>query len=129
MVSPNIEVDTFTKWSFISAMACTGAYFDTTMGSLQRDGEERKFFKSLSRESATLGHILQIEGLKPVAEIVEANIAMIDKLAPDSTASMQKDLKRGMNSEIQGMLFDIYELGKKHGFEMPTYEKAIRKLN
>ena len=73
VVSPNIDVDTFTKWSFISAMACTGAYFVTTMGSLQRDGEERKVFYALLLECARHGNILQQQGPKSGATVGEEN--------------------------------------------------------
>ena len=37
-VSDDIDRDTFIKWSFISAMACTGAYHDVPMGEVQHDG-------------------------------------------------------------------------------------------
>ena len=33
------------------------------------------------------------------------NLKVIDKLDPDSTASMQKDIAKGHESEIQGLLF------------------------
>ena len=36
---------------------------------------------------------------------VSYNLKVIDKLDPESTASMQKDLARGHESEIQGLLF------------------------
>ena len=35
-ISPNINRDTFVKWSFISAMAVTGAYYDVPMGEVQK---------------------------------------------------------------------------------------------
>jgi 2-dehydropantoate 2-reductase len=38
---------------------------------------------------------------------VAYNLKVIDKLDPESTASMQKDLARGHESEIQGLLFDM----------------------
>ena len=34
-LSPDINRDTFIKWSFISAMAVTGAYYDVPMGEVQ----------------------------------------------------------------------------------------------
>lgn len=34
-ISPDINRDTFVKWSFISAMAVTGAYYDVPMGEVQ----------------------------------------------------------------------------------------------
>ena len=43
-VSDDINRDTFIKWSFISAMACTGAYHDVPMGEVQHEGEVRDTF-------------------------------------------------------------------------------------
>ena len=40
-ISSDINRDTFVKWSFISAMAVTGAYYDVPMGEVQKPGEVR----------------------------------------------------------------------------------------
>ena len=40
-LSPDINRDTFIKWSFISAMAVTGAYYDVPMGEVQKPGKIR----------------------------------------------------------------------------------------
>ena len=77
-ISPDINRDTFVKWSFISAMAVTGAYYD--------------------------------------------------KLDPDSTASMQKDLARGHESEIQGLLFDMIAAAEEQGIDIPTYRMVAEKF-
>lgn len=54
-ISDDINRDTFIKWSFISAMACTGAYHDVPMGPLQHPGAERDTFIGLSKESSEIG--------------------------------------------------------------------------
>ncbi len=42
-ISPDINRDTFIKWSFISAMAVTGAYYDVPMGEVQKPGKIRGY--------------------------------------------------------------------------------------
>ena len=59
-ISPDINRDTFVKWSFISAMAVTGAYYDVPMGVVQKPGKVRDTFIGLSQESAALGRKLGI---------------------------------------------------------------------
>lgn len=103
-ISDDINRDTFVKWSFISAMAVTGAYYDVPMGEVQKPGEVRNTFIGLSQESAALGRKL---GIAFKEDIVEYNLKVIDKLAPESTASMQKDMAKGHQSEVQGLLFDM----------------------
>ena len=124
-ISDDINRDTFVKWSFISAMAVTGAYYDVPMGEVQKPGEVRDTFIGLSRESAELGHKL---GIDIPADLVEYNLKVIDKLDPQSTASMQKDMARGHESEVQGLLFDLIEAAEAHGVDIPTYRKVARKF-
>ncbi|MDD2960565.1 MAG: 2-dehydropantoate 2-reductase [Muribaculaceae bacterium] len=127
-VSHHIEAATFTKWSFISAMACTGAYYDTTMRAIQHEGEERKMFTNLSYESAELASKIGIKGIANKEDMLKAHLAVMDKLDPESTASMQKDLAKGHQSEIKGMLFDMLELGKAYNLDMPTYGLVASKF-
>lgn len=124
-VSDDINRDTFIKWAFISAMACTGAYHDVPMGEVQREGEVRDTFVGLSRESAEIGHRL---GIAFPEDPVAYNLKVIDKLDPHSTSSMQKDIARGHESEIQGLLFDMIELGERLHVNLPTYHKVAQKF-
>ena len=101
-LSPDINRDTFIKWSFISAMAVTGAYYDVPMGEVQKPGKIR--------------------------DTVSYNLKVIDKLDPESTASMQKDLARGHDSEIQGLLFDMIAAAEEQGIDIPTYRMVAEKF-
>ena len=124
-VSDDINRDTFIKWAFISAMACTGAYHDVPMGEVQHEGEVRETFIGLSQESAEIGKRL---GVTYPEDPVAYNLKVIDSLDPHSTASMQKDIARGHESEIQGLLFDIIDLGERLGVDLPTYHKVALKF-
>ncbi len=124
-ISDDINRDTFVKWSFISAMAVTGAYYDVPMGEVQKPGKVRDTFIGLSRESAELGRKL---GIDIPADLVEYNLKVIDKLDPQSTASMQKDMARGHESEVQGLLFDLIESAEAHGVDIPTYRMVAQKF-
>lgn len=124
-LSSDINRDTFIKWSFISAMAVTGAYYDVPMGEVQKPGTVRDTFIGLSQESAALGRKLGIEFEE---DIVAYNLKVIDKLAPESTASMQKDLARGHQSEVQGLLFDMIAAAEEQGIDIPTYRMVAEKF-
>ncbi len=124
-ISDDINRDTFIKWAFISAMACTGAYHNVNMGAIQHEGEERDTFIGLSAESAEIAKKCGIEFKEdPIAY----NLKVIDKLDPESTASMQKDIAKGHQSEIQGLLFDMIALGDKYNISLPTYYKVAEKF-
>ena len=124
-VSDDINRDTFIKWAFISAMACTGAYHNVPMGEVQHEGEVRDTFIGLSQESAEIGRKL---GVIFPEDPVTYNLKVLDKHDPHSTASMQKDIARGHESEIQGLLFDMIDLGERQGIDLPTYHKVALKF-
>lgn len=124
-LSADINRDTFIKWSYISAMSVTGAYYDVPMGPIQKPGKERDTFIGLTKESTSIGEKL---GIDFGCDMVEHHLGVVDSLDPESTASMQKDLKAGNQSEIKGQLFDIIALGKKLGVDMPVYDTVVKKF-
>ena len=124
-ISDDIRRDTFVKWSFISAMAVTGACYDVPMGEVQKPGAVRDTFIGLSRESAELGRRL---GIRLERDLVEYNLKVIDSLDPHSTASMQKDITRGHESEVQGLLFDLLDACEAEGIDCPTYRLVAEKF-
>jgi 2-dehydropantoate 2-reductase len=125
VVSDDIDRDTFVKWSYISAMACTGAYFDVPMREIQKSGRERDVFIALSRESEEIGRRM---GIALPDGLTASHLQVLDKLDPESTASLQKDIARGHESEIDGLLFRMIRTGEKLGVEMPVYRTIAGKF-
>lgn len=58
IVSNNIKRDIFRKFSFTSAYAAAGAYFDAAAGEFQKDGECREMFVSLLKELQRVAQVL-----------------------------------------------------------------------
>jgi len=125
VVSDDINRDTFIKWSYISAMALTGAYFDVPMREIQKAGEERDVFTGLSNESAAVGRKLNI----PVPDdLLAHNLKILDSLDPESTASLQKDMAKGHQSEIDDLLFNMILTADKIGLNIPVYKRIASKF-
>ena len=122
-ISDDINRDTFIKWSFISLWPAQVPTMTVPMGPLQHPGAERDTFIGLSKESSEIGRKM---GITYAEDPIEYNLKVIDKLDPDSTASMQKDIAKGHESEIQGLLFDMIALGEKMDVDMPTYRKVAQ---
>ncbi|GHT54956.1 2-dehydropantoate 2-reductase [Bacteroidia bacterium] len=125
VISEDINRDTFVKWSFISAMALTGAYFDVPMREIQKAGEERDVFIGLSTESAEVGRKM---GIPVPDDSVAYNLNILDTLDPDSTASLQKDIAKGHESEIDDLLFNMIRMAERNGVKTPTYRKVAGEL-
>jgi len=126
ILSENIERDTFKKFTFISAYAACGAYYDITAEGMQREGEYQETFKGLCKEIETIGQALNLE---LDVDIVEANMNILHSLTPDTTASMQKDMKAGKAYEMDGLVFETYRLGQAHGISTPNYKKIASHFN
>lgn len=126
VVSQNIAADTYRKFTFVSPMAAAGAYYDITAGKMQQDGVERDTFIALVDEAIKVG---QAMGLEVDDGLREKNLAILAALTSETTASMQKDLKKGGNSEIDGLVFEVVRMAEKVGISVPWYSKIAEKFN
>jgi len=119
-LSHNIERDTFKKFSFISAYAACGAYYDIEAIGMQEDTEYRKTFMTLCQEVALVGKALD---LKIDVDLLQANLDILHSLTPDTTASMQKDMKAGKQYEMDGLVFEVVRLARQYNVVTPMYDK------
>lgn len=125
VVSEDIAADTFRKFTFVSPLAAAGAYYDIAAGKMQADGEERDTFKALVKEAVA---VAKSQGIQLPEDQVEKNLAILDAVEPDTTASMQKDLKKGGQSEIDGLIFEVVRWAKASGVPVPTYRKIAERF-
>lgn len=126
VLSGNIRRDTFRKFSFVSPMAAVGAYFDKPAGAFQKESEVRNMFTACIEEINNLANAMEI----PFGtDIVSDNLKIMDALEEECTASMQKDLKKKSQSEIDGLLFEVLQIGKRYGVEVPVYTEIARKFD
>ncbi|MBP3425797.1 MAG: 2-dehydropantoate 2-reductase [Rikenellaceae bacterium] len=124
-VSTDINRDTFIKWAYISPTNCAGLYHNVTMGGLQFPGEAQDMFRALSCEAQAVGEAMGIEfGMN----LADYNVEVARSINPESTASTQKDVAAGRQSEIQGMLFDMVDLGREVGVPTPTYDIVAKRF-
>lgn len=126
MYSKDIKKDTFQKYSFISSYAACGAYFDCEASEMQESGIIREMLIALQEEIKKIGEAM---GIKFDENLSDLNMKMIKKLPPETTASMQKDIRAGKQSELDGLVFEVVRMGEKLGVETPWYNKVIRKFN
>lgn len=118
LLSEHIRRDTLKKYAYTSPMASAGLYFDADAGRFQREGPERALFISLMREIDALASAM---GTPFDVDIVRTNLAILDALAPDASTSMQRDIRLGRPSEMDGLLFAPVRLGERYGVPTPQY--------
>ncbi|MBU3159606.1 2-dehydropantoate 2-reductase [Clostridium frigoris] len=123
VVSDNIRRDIFKKFSFTSAYAATGAYYDASAGEFQNDGECRKMFVLLLKELQKIAIVLNIN---LDTDFVDENLVILGGFSSDTTASMQKDIKKGKSSEKDELIFNIVNIAEKYDIDLPNYKKIAK---
>ena len=108
------------KFSFVSPMGATGAYFNVTSEDFQKPGEVRDTFAGLIAEVQAIGEAM---GVKFKKDLVQYGLKCIDAYGPGGTTSMQRDIAEGRPSEFAGLVDSVVDLGKKLGVPTPYYEK------
>lgn len=125
ILSENIQRDALQKFSYVSPAAACGQYYDAMAGDMQKPGEIRDTFAALIGEIDTLANAM---GIHFEVDIVKTNLDILDALNPTASTSMQRDVKKGKASEMDGLIFEVVRLGKKYGVELPVYEKIADEL-
>ena len=125
LLSEQIEKDALTKFSFVSPMAAVGACYDVTAGDVQKEGEYRSLYIQLVEEIKALSDAM---GASIPEDIVEINLKIMDGLVPGATASMQRDIKAGRESEIDGLIYEVVRLGEAYQVEVPAYRKIAARF-
>lgn len=125
LFSDFIEKDALQKFSFVSPMAALGASHDIPAKPVQQEGEMRELFKALIQEIRALSMAMEA----PLPEnIVEINLKIMDDLVPTATASMQRDIKAGKQSEVDGLVYQVVRYGEQYGVPTPVYAKLANIL-
>lgn len=118
VLSNNIKKDAFLKFSYVSAQAACGLYYNATAEKMQQAGEIRECFISLVKEIELTAKSM---GINLGNDIVERNLNILDSLLPTSSTSMQRDIYAGKKSEIDGLIYTVNRLAKKNNIVLPTY--------
>lgn len=125
IVSDDIRRDALQKFSYVSPMAACGVYYDINAGAAQTDGKVRDTFIALMGE---IDRLAQAMGIHFTVDIVATNLNILDNLAPSASTSMQRDLKQGKDSEMNGLIFEVVRWGRQLGVNLPTYEMIAKKM-
>ena len=125
LYTDQIRRDTLQKYAMVSPMAAVGAFYDVSCGKMQESGEIRDKYIACIKEIDNLANAM---GIPFPVDVVETNVKILDDLPADCTASMQKDLKKGGKTEMDGLIFEMVRMGHKYGVPVPNYEEIAAKF-
>lgn len=123
IISDSIVKDTFKKYSFVSAFATCGAFYNVNAGEMRKNLEYRETFIKLVKEIQAIAFAM---GLSFDADLLISNVKILDAMEPDSTASMQKDLQAGKQTEMDGLIFEVVRLADEYGVSAANYKKIAK---
>lgn len=121
VLSEKIADDTFRKFTFVSPFAAAGAYYDVNAGVMQKPGVQQDLFIALTKDCMNIAAAYDIN---LPDDIMDINMKILQAVTPDTTASMQKDLAKGHQSEMDGLVFEIVRMAKAKNIAVPAYEKV-----
>ncbi len=125
ILSADIRRDALMKFSYVSPAAACGQYYDVPAGPMQKPGKIRDTFAALIKEIDILAKAMGI--FFPV-DMVQTNLEILDSLTPEASTSMQRDVKKGGSSEMDGLIFEVVRMGQQYGAELPVYQKIADEL-
>ena len=126
VLSSNIERDALEKFSFVSPMAAVGSLLaGICQGHAAGRGRREIFLIELIRE---IQKIASAMGVTLPEDMVDINLKIMDDLAPTATASMQRDIAAGKQSEVDGLIYQVVRLGEEYQVEVPVYKEIGEKL-
>jgi len=125
ILTDKVARDTLKKFAYVSPAATCGQYYDAYAGDMQKPGEIRDTFASLIHEIDILANAM---GIEFDIDIVKTNLQILDNLDPDADTSMQRDIRAGKKSEIDGLIYEVPRMAKKYGVTLPTYERIADEI-
>ena len=125
ILSDNIQRDALRKFAYVSPQGACGVYYDVTAGAMQRPGPSRNCFAALVGEIVSLAKAM---GIRFEGDLVQQHLDILDALEPEMTTSMQRDLKAGGPSELDGLVYEVVRMGERYGAELPEYRRIAAEL-
>ena len=117
-IPPDIQVAMWMKFLLIAVWSGIGAATRSPVGIWRSLPETRSMAEKGLMEIIAVAKSRNI--LLP-AEALQMTMAMYDGLAPDSTASLQRDITGGRPSELEAQIGAVVRFGQKSDVETPQH--------
>jgi 2-dehydropantoate 2-reductase len=117
-IPPDIQVAMWEKFLFIASFSGVGAVTRAPAGVLRSLPETRRMLEQAMRE------ILAVARAREIAlpeEAIQQTMALVDRLPPEGTASMQRDIMAGRPSELEAQNGAVVRLGQEVRVATPLH--------
>ncbi|MEM9685991.1 MAG: 2-dehydropantoate 2-reductase [Bacteroidota bacterium] len=124
-IPEDIHLEVWRKFLFIATVSGIGALTRIPIGETRFDPYIRNLMLQTAEE---IKAVANAKGISLTAADIETTFAFTDRQAPESTASMQRDIMEGKPSELESFNGYIVREGRKHGIPTPVNEYIYRCL-
>jgi 2-dehydropantoate 2-reductase len=107
------------KFLFVAGWGGIGAITRAPIGVLRELPETRAMLEQSMQE---IFRVAISQGIELSSEVVAETMSRIDRLAPISTTSMQRDIAEGWPSELEAQIGAIVRLAREGGVAVPLNE-------
>lgn len=124
-VPDDIHHSMWTKFLFIAVMSGIGALTRVPVGVWRESPELRELVTQSLREVVA---VAAARGISLGDDAVEKTWQRYDVMAPDATASLQRDMMEGKPSELDAQLGAIVRLARENGVSVPVTSMVYHAL-
>jgi 2-dehydropantoate 2-reductase len=118
-IPPDINRSLWTKFAFITPMSAIGAVTRVPIGVWRDVPETRELAAKAVREVIALA---TAKGVTLAPDALDLTMKRYDGLAPESTASMQRDVMDGRPSELEAQVGAVVRMGADLGVAVPIHD-------
>jgi len=118
-ITGDIRKVLWTKLLFIASFSGITSVTRAPAGPVMACAESRLLLERAMREVEA---VARAKGIHLDGDVVEKNMDFCDKMAPDATSSMQRDVAAGRRLEYDAMNGAVVRTGKETGISTPVHE-------
>ena len=115
--SENMRAALWEKLMFIAGVSGAGSVARSTVGEMRACPPTRDLLQQILEE---VTRVASASGVPIVGDPVGSAMAYVDSMAPESPASMQRDISDGRPSELEAIIGVVVRLGREAGIATPA---------
>ena len=121
----DIDAKMWEKFVFISALAASTSYFNTTIRGVLDNQEYKNLLDELLYE---IKRVAKAKKIGISEEAIQQKLDKLPTLPPEVTSSMHTDFSSGKRAELQSLVGYVVEQAKELKVPTPVYDKVYSEL-
>jgi 2-dehydropantoate 2-reductase len=124
-LSEHIEIDMWNKYLFIATMSGVTTLFRAPIGPIRSGEYGKEIVDGLLREIAA---VMQAHGAPLTEEMIDQQLAQLNKIEATMKSSMQRDMEKGQLIEADHLQGYLLSLAKQYEIETPLLKVVYHNL-